>query len=144
MAPWFLVFHVTAFVLWIGGLMVSTRLLGQSAAESDQARRETAGQAAINMLRTMADPGAGLGVVTGILVITTNPGYFLHARWLHVKLTLVALLIIVHVVVRIRAKRFLAGEIRMGRQDWMLFHTLVTALFAGILICVLPLAAFWH
>ena len=144
MAPWILVFHVTAFVLWIGGLMVATRLLGLSAVESDPAGREAAGRAAMSMLRSMADPGAGLGIVTGILMITTNPTYYLHATWLHAKLTLVLLLIVLHVMVRIRAKRFLAGELRMGRQDWVLFNVLVTALFAGILVCVLPLAAFWH
>lgn len=59
MEPWILVFHVMAFVLWIGGLMVGTRLLGQAAVESDPAGRDAAGRAAMSMLRSMTDPGAG-------------------------------------------------------------------------------------
>src|SRR6266702_8578171 len=77
MVAWLLVLHVFGFTLWISGLLMTTLVLLRHIGESAPEAR--AGLAGIEKLglRAMADPGALLAILAGILLITTNSSYYL-------------------------------------------------------------------
>jgi protoporphyrinogen IX oxidase len=138
MVAWLLVLHIFGFTLWISGLLMTTLALlrhtGESAAEA------RAGLAGIEKLalRAMADPGALLAILAGILLITTNSSYYLHARWLHIKFIFVLLLIALHVIVGTRSKAFASGRITLDRGYVRLLLIVIVLVFLSILIATLP------
>jgi len=143
MTAWTLVFHVLGFVFWIGGLLISTSVLAQHAEEASPEARQALEQIETRLLKGMANPGALLTLVTGVILVLTNPAYYLRAGWLHGKLALVVVLIGFHWLVLSRSRSFLAGRTETHRRDWMTLHGAIALIFIGILILVLPGAVFW-
>ncbi len=138
MVAWLLVMHVFGFTLWISGLiMTSFVLLRHIDATSPESRESLAGVEKMG-LRALADPGAFLAILAGILLILTNRAYYLHARWLHIKLIFVVLLIILHVILGTRSKAFAAGRITLDRGYVRLLSAVVILIFISILIATLP------
>ncbi len=138
MVAWLLVMHVFGFTLWISGLiMTSFVLLRHIDATSPESRASLAGVEKMG-LRALADPGAFLAILAGILLILTNRAYYLHARWLHIKLIFVVLLIILHVILGTRSKAFAAGRITLDRGYVRLLSAVVILIFISILIATLP------
>ncbi len=138
MVAWLLVLHIFGFTLWISGLLMTTLVLLRHTGES--APEERAGLAGIEKLglRAMADPGALLAILAGILLITTNSSYYLHARWLHIKFIFVLLLIALHVIVGTRSKAFASGRITLDRGYVRLLLIVIVLVFLSILIATLP------
>jgi len=89
-------------------------------------------------LRALADPGATLAILAGILLIVSNSPYYLHARWLHIKLIFVLLLIALHVIVGTRSKAFSSGRITLDRGYVRLLSIVIVLVFISILIATLP------
>lgn len=138
MTAWTLVVHIVGLVFWIGGLLVATSMLAQHAQQSTSEARQALGAVEMRLLKAMANPGAFLSVITGIVLILTNSSYYLRAGWLHAKLVLVVILIGLHWVVLSRAKSFVDGRMEFQRRDWMILHGAISLTFLGILVCVLP------
>ncbi len=138
MVAWTLVFHILGLVFWVGGLLIETTVLGRHTQQTAAEARQALGQLEMHLLHAMANPGAAISVVTGIILIWTNPAYFLHAGWLHAKLVLVVILIGLHAAVLSRTKSFIAGRIELQRRDCMFLHGAISLIFLGILVCVLP------
>jgi uncharacterized membrane protein len=67
----------------------------------------------------------------------TKPSYYLHAPWLHIKLTFVILLIGLHGMVAVRTKAFASGRIEMQRSEARLLVLGTLFLFLSILIATL-------
>lgn len=86
----------------------------------------------------MADPGALFAILAGILLITTNSSYYLHARWLHIKFIFVLLLIALHVVVATRSRAFGSGRITLDSAYVRLLLFVTILVFLSILIATLP------
>ncbi|MGH9397827.1 MAG: hypothetical protein ACRD18_13385, partial [Terriglobia bacterium] len=68
MITWVVLFHIVGLVFWVGGLLVATALLGQHAAEEFPEGRAALGQAELRMISGMANPGAGITIVTGVIL----------------------------------------------------------------------------
>jgi protoporphyrinogen IX oxidase len=142
MVAWILVAHIFGFLFWIGGLLVTTIVLSRHLRESSaEVRRSLAGLERI-FLRGMADPGALLTILAGIALIETNRAYYLHARWLHIKLSAVVVLIFLHWLVGTRTKAYSAGRIALRQGQVRMLLGGVVAVFLFILIATLPGAAF--
>ena len=138
MVAWLLVLHVFGFTLWISGLLMTTLLLLRHIGETaPEARASLSGIERIG-LRALADPGASLASLAGISLILTNRAYFLHARWLHIKLVFVLLLIALHVIVGTRSKAFSAGQITLDRGFVRLLSVGIVLVFLSILVATLP------
>jgi putative membrane protein len=88
-------------------------------------------------LRGLADPGALLTILAGLGLISTNASYYMHAPWLHIKLTFVLLLIGLHGILAVRTKKFSTGKISMQRSEARLLVAAVLFLFASILVATL-------
>jgi len=138
MVAWLLVLHVLGFTLWISGLLMASLVLLRHVGVADpQARASLAGIEKLG-LRALADPGATLAILAGILLIMTNSPYYLHARWLHIKFIFVLLLIALHVIVGTRSKAFSSGRITLDRGYVRLLSIVIVLVFISILIATLP------
>jgi putative membrane protein len=137
MVPVLLVVHVLGFFLWVGGLLATSMSLTRHTQETESAARDALARLERIFLRGLADPGALLTIVAGVGLISTNSHYFLHAPWLHIKLTLVLFLIGLHGLVAVRTKRFAAGRLvlQRGQARFMVVATLL--LFLSILTAAL-------
>jgi putative membrane protein len=137
MTPWLLVVHVVGIVMWVGGLMMVTLIFAQHTQESSPEARASLLLLEGKLFKSMAGPGALLALISGVGLITTNPHYFLHAPWLHLKLSFVLILIILHGVA---VRRFVAlkqGQNMPTRGSSILLHVMVSLVFLSILISVL-------
>ena len=132
-----LVVHLWGLVFWVSGLLVTNMALTRHTQESSPEARQALARLERIFLRGLADPGALLTILAGIGLISTNSSYYLHAPWLHIKLTFVALLIGLHGVVAVRTKRFGAGSIQLQKSEarWLVAATLL--IFLSILIATL-------
>ncbi len=144
MTAWTLVFHLIGLVFWIGGLLIATQVFAQHSREAAPEAREALARIEGRLLRAMANPGALLTVLTGIILILSNRSYYLHASWLHAKLALVLLLMGLHGVVLSRSRAVLGRGIDFERRTWITLHGTIALVFIGILVCVLPGQALWR
>jgi protoporphyrinogen IX oxidase len=92
---WLKAFHVVFVVTWFAGLFYLPRLFIYHAAATDAVGIERF-QVMERRLFAIMTIGAVLTAVFGIAMLIAAPGY-LQLGWLHIKLTLVALLIGYHI-----------------------------------------------
>lgn len=138
MVAWLLVFHIFGFTLWVSGLLMTTFVLLRHIRETAPETRASLAAVERLSLRAMGDPGAFLAILAGIMLITTNSSYYLHARWLHIKFIFVLLLIALHVIVGTRSKAFASGRISLDRGYVRLLFIVIVLVFISILIATLP------
>ena len=138
MVAWTLVAHVFGLVLWMAGLLMATVVLVQHSQASSPEVRRTLLQMGRVCLRGLADPGAVLTLLAGIILVATNRAYYLHAQWLHIKIVFVAVLIGVHAIVAISNKSLLSGRVNLKRSHGKLLFGVILFVFLLILISTLP------
>jgi protoporphyrinogen IX oxidase len=138
MVAWILVAHIFGFVFWVGGLLVTTLALSRHIQESSPEARQALARLEKVYLRGMADLGALVTVLAGIALIETNRAYYLHARWLYIKLAVVAVLIVLHWLIATRTKSYAAGRAALKRGDVRIYLAGLLAVFVLILIATLP------
>jgi len=136
MVPWVLVFHLIGLVFWLGSLLVVTQVLAIHSEEPSTQARAALGRLEMKLFKGLAHPGAALMVITGAILIGENPHY-LREHWLHAKLLLVAILIVLDLRVYLRTSAHLAGRAELRRRECMVLHGAISLVFFGILILVL-------
>ncbi|MBI4463401.1 MAG: CopD family protein [Acidobacteria bacterium] len=137
MRAWLLVVHFPGMVLWVGGLLVTTLLLASHTREAGAEAREALARVEQKLFRGIVHPGAALSVLTGLLLILTDPALYLRAPWLHAKLFLALILVVLDLRIYVRAKAFYAGNLQVSRNEWIASHAAVAVIFLGILVMVL-------
>lgn len=137
MLQWTLVFHIIGIVFWVGSLLVITHLLAQHTQEESPAAREAMARAESKVLRGLAHPGAAIALITGVLMVLTNPQYYLHAHWLHIKLSLVLVFIILDLLVAFRVRAYATGRREITRGLCMAWHGALALVFTLILVMVI-------
>ena len=136
MVAWILVFHLIGLVFWLGSLLVVTHVLAVHSEEPSPEARAAFGRLEMRLFKSLAHPGAALMVITGGILIGQNPHYLLE-HWLHAKLLLVLVLIVLDLRVYFRTAAFLAGRVELRRRECMAMHGVISLVFFGILILVL-------
>jgi putative membrane protein len=133
---WLIGFHLIGVVLWMGGLMAFSRILGYQSKELPSVRpRLTFIEGRLNML--VAAPGAVLTIVFGVwLAVQHGAAWFRVASWLHYKLALVCAVVAIHVVltVKIRQIRRAAPSAPMSRGLYAALHGTVGLLLIAIVL----------
>jgi putative membrane protein len=135
---WLLASHIFGLVLWISGLLVTTMALSRHTQETSPEARQALARLERLYLRALADTGALVAILAGIGLITTSPDYYLHAGWLHMKLTLVVGVVGLHGFIAARTKAFAAGRIKLERGQARLLTVAILIIFLLILIVTLP------
>ncbi len=137
MLPVLLVAHVLGFVFWVSGLLVTSMALTRHTQETSADAKQALARLERIYLRGLADPGALLAILAGVSLISTNSSYYLHAPWLHIKLTFVLILIGLHGMIAMRTKAFSTGRIEMQRSEARMLVAGTLFLFLSILIATL-------
>jgi protoporphyrinogen IX oxidase len=135
--PVLLVLHIFGLVFWVSGLLVTSMALTRHTQETSAEARQALARLERIYLRGLADPGALLTILIGISLITTNSRYYLHAPWLHLKLTFVLFLIGLHGRVAVRTKAFGTGRIEMQPSEARILVVATLLVFLSILVATL-------
>jgi len=133
---WALVFHVFGIVFWMAGLLVVTQVLGVHTNEQSPEARKVLERLELKLLNGLAHPGAAITILAGIAIVFLVPSA-IHQAWLHAKLTLVAVLIGLDLLVYWRTKGFHKGEVDLKRKECMMLHGAISLVFLGILVLVM-------
>tara|TARA_R110002167_G_scaffold34906_1_gene111532 strand:+ start:9339 stop:9761 length:423 start_codon:yes stop_codon:yes gene_type:complete len=93
---WVKAFHIIAVITWFAGIFYLPRLYVYHAAAADTASRERFKIMERKLYRGIMWPSMVVVIVLGTWLISFNPDYYLNSGWMHVKLTLVTLLVGYH------------------------------------------------
>jgi protoporphyrinogen IX oxidase len=133
---WLVGFHLIGVVLWMGGLLTFSRLLGYHSKELPSARpRFTFVEGRLNWL--VAVPGAVLTIVFGVwLVWEHGAAWFRVAAWMRYKLMLVVAVAGIHLFLTIKHAqiRRAAPSARMSRGLYAAMHGFVGLLVIAIIL----------
>lgn len=134
---WLKAFHIIAIVCWFAGIFYLPRLFVYHAMAEDTATRGTLATMERKLYRFVS-PFALLTIGLGLAMIALNPDYYLQAKWLWIKLLLVAGLIAYHLYCGRLVKIFAAGNNLRSHVFYRWFNeTPVLALFGIVLLAVL-------
>jgi protoporphyrinogen IX oxidase len=109
---WLSIGHILGFVLWIGGLISVLHLLGAHSAVDAAARAVLSRQQ--RKAAMLMDMGATLTLVCGLWrAIGSIPNQFTTGAWLHIKVTLVVVVLLgIHGYARVKIRKFRNGEVK--------------------------------
>ena len=133
---WALVFHVIGLVFWMAGLLVVTQAMAAHTEERSNDGRRALGKLEMKLLNGMAHPGALIAIVAGIVLIALHPGY-LRESWLHIKLSLVVILIGMNLFLHMRAGALREEKPEARSGQFRMLHGVISALFLAIVILVM-------
>ncbi|MEA3150122.1 MAG: protoporphyrinogen oxidase [Gammaproteobacteria bacterium] len=129
---WLKAFHVIAMVTWFAGLFYLPRLFVYHADAGDWISVERF-RIMEGRLLIIMNVGAVLTLIFGIAMIVAAPAY-LKMGWLHVKLTLVLLLIVYHLMC-FKFVRDFAHDRKTRSAKWFrLFNEIPALLLIGMVI----------
>jgi putative membrane protein len=128
-----LTLHIVFFSVWIGNLFAIAFTLVFRNDQTDAAIRKTLGTLTRKKGRA-ADVGAALTILSGACLIGIAPAFFLHRPWLHIKLTLVVVMLGVHGFLRMRAKKAEAGDTAKFPRALMGVMSLIAAAIVAMVI----------
>ena len=134
---WALVFHILGIVFWLGGLLIETHLLAADTEASSEETHQVLGRLEASLFKGIVHPGAAIVIISGFVMMTTNPHYYLNAPWLRVKLVLVAALVVLDFITYRRMQAFRAGRLKLQRKQCMVLHGAIALVFIMILVMVL-------
>lgn len=136
---WFKAFHIVGFVVWFAGLFYLGRLFVYHAEANEKAEPERSilrNQFQIMEARLygfITNPGMYVTVAMAIGIITTMPD-ILHETWLHIKISLVLLLIGYHHYCKRLMKKLAADECQITGQQFRWLNELPTLFLVVIVL----------
>jgi putative membrane protein len=129
---WLKAFHIVFVVTWFAGLFYLPRLFVYHVATTDALSLERFAVMERRLFGIMTT-GATLAIVFGVAMIVARPGY-LTFGWLHVKLTLVAVLIGYHLWCRGLMLALRKGRNTRSQRWYRIFNEAPALLLIAIVI----------
>lgn len=129
-------FHIIALVAWFAGLFYLPRLFVYHAEATDSISKDRFKVMERRLYFGIMWPAALLTSALGLWLIGFNFQYYLHAGWMHAKLTLVILVWGYHFHCGLYLKRFAHDRNRKSSRFYRIFNELPTLLLVGIVILV--------
>ena len=133
---WLKALHIIAVVCWFAGLFYLPRLFVYHAMSEDETSHERFCTMERKLYRGIMGPAMVAVLVFGIWMLVLNPGLFASGAWLHVKLTLVALLVGYHHACGSLRKRFARGDNRRSHVFYRWFNEVPVLFLLAIVILV--------
>lgn len=126
---------VIGFILWVGPLLITARILLLAADEGEQSQ---AARIALLAKKTalVADIGAFLAICGGLYLLLRNEGVLLKQPFMHIKLTLLVILIGLHGFVRVKVKRATQGRARFPGAALAVLGVVVLAILVVVIFKV--------
>lgn len=94
---WVKAFHIIFMVTWFSGLFYLPRLFVYHAMSNDEISNARFKIMERKLFFGIMTPGALFTIIFGLWLISYNPSGYMHMIWLHIKLSLVLLLVIYHI-----------------------------------------------
>jgi len=133
---WIKAFHLIFVVCWFAGIFYLPRLFVNIALVEDSTTRNHLLVMAQKLYRFMTPLGI-LAIGFGVWLVLLNSDYYLSVKWMHAKLTLVAMLIVYHFLCSKHLKRFLNGQTNPSHIYYRWFNEVpVLILFTVIILAV--------
>jgi putative membrane protein len=131
------ILHIIGVILWIGGLMFLTRLLGyhmKEVGKPDSASAQaTLTRIELRLHHFVIVPGAILALVGGVWMLAEQIHY-MKEGWFHAKLTIVLFFIILHVVCLIKVLGLAANPPEKKSPIFSIIHGISGLLLIAVLI----------
>jgi putative membrane protein len=135
---WIKAFHVISVFSWMAGMLYLPRLyVYHATADKGSELSETLKIMERRLLRIIINPAMICAWVFGAAMIDANPTMLTAGKWLHVKLTAVILLQILHAFLSKWRKAFLRDENRHNAGFFRKVNEIPTALLIVIIIMVI-------
>jgi protoporphyrinogen IX oxidase len=131
---WILAFHVFGVVLWMGSLLVISSFLGLVSDEVGVSKERFL-VAANRLMIFSANGGALATIAFGLWLILLDP-VVMRQGWLHIKLALVLLIIVMHVRLYRRIRALQSEPSAASRAEFAMVHGILSLLLLGILFLV--------
>lgn len=126
--------HVIAMIAWMAGMLYLPRLFVYHVdAEKGSPQSETFKVMERRLLRGIINPAMMATVLFGVLMIAANPA-IMQGGWIHVKLSLVFLLVICHVLFARWRKVFFRDENKRTAKFYKVWNEVPTVLMFVIVI----------
>jgi putative membrane protein len=134
---WVKAFHIIFMVAWFAGLFYLPRLFVNHAMAETEAERERLALMERKLYRFI-QPWMGLTLIFGFWLLFDYAWVaYKHMLWLHIKLLLVALLVVYHFYCGKLLRDFEAGRNRRSHVWYRWFNELpVLVLFAAVILAV--------
>lgn len=137
---WIKAFHVMAIITWFAGLFYLPRLFVYhtlAIAEDDMRGSERFKIMERKLYRGIMTPSMLVALVLGLWMLVERwDSYFHGATWMHIKLTLILLLLGYHHACGIFVKKFAADENVHGDRFYRIFNELPVLVMVPVVILV--------
>jgi putative membrane protein len=132
---WLKAFHIIAVVCWFSGLFYLPRLFVYHVQAKDAISIERFKVMEWRLLYCITTPAALFTLLFGISMLTTPAGsFFLKQGWLHIKFTLVFLLVIYHILCMRYASNFKRDRNTHSEKFYRFFNEIPSVLLIAIVI----------
>lgn len=131
---WLKALHIIAIISWMAGMLYLPRLFVYHAgAAKGSELAETLKTMERRLLRFIMNPAMIASWLFGILMIVANPGLFENG-WMHVKITMVVLMSVVHMMYSKWRKTFERDENTREAKFFKIWNEVPTVLMIIIVI----------
>jgi putative membrane protein len=128
---WLLVFHLFGVIFWIGSLLLIASLLAMVSDEVGVAKERFI-MVASTLFFGGCNIGGAVAIIFGILLMAMEKGV-LRQGWLHVKLGLVFILLLVHLRLHRRIVALSDNPSSVSRAEFRVIHGVVSIVLLAIL-----------
>ncbi|MDP8999208.1 MAG: CopD family protein [Myxococcota bacterium] len=125
--------HVVANVVWIGAILSVAVLAGRGPLSADPVE---VGTLAKRVYVSLAVPAFLVSFAAGAARIALQPRAYAHLPWMHAKLTLALVVIVLHHMIGARARRVANGDGNAGRGAGLLAATIFVGAAGAVLLGV--------
>ncbi|MBM4784336.1 MAG: protoporphyrinogen oxidase HemJ [Archangiaceae bacterium] len=139
---WLKTLHIIAVISWMAGLLYIFRLYVYHAMETEQVVRDRFQVMERRLLNAITTPAAIVAVITGVWMIALIPGW-LSQGWLHLKLTMVVLLLGTHAFAIVARKRLITAPTTWNHKFFRVMNELPTLLMIIIVGMVIFKPLLW-
>ncbi|MCB1615663.1 MAG: protoporphyrinogen oxidase HemJ [Pseudomonadales bacterium] len=131
---WIKALHLIAMVCWFAAIFYLPRLFVYHAMTDDHAGNERFKIMERKLFRGIATPSAIVTAFLGLWMIHLNPEYYLAAKWLHLKLGLVSLLVFYHASCAYFIRLFATNQNNYSHKFYRIYNEIPVFLLVGIII----------
>lgn len=132
---WLVIFHLFGVIMWVGTLLLISRLMALVPDEIGVAKERLIVNAG-RLLRVSGGISAAVAIVFGIFIILANTTVLRHG-WLHVKILLVLAMLAVHIWLYRRIVALENAPASATRREFSITHGIVSVLLLAILALVI-------
>lgn len=133
---WLKAVHIMSIIAWMAGLLYLPRLFVYHS--ENRASKEFVNIVKLQEYRLFAyimRPAMLASIITGAMLIIANTAVFKSGMWIHIKLTLVALMLIFHIACGIFASKMQRESCELSPRFFRVFNEVPTLLMIGIVLC---------